>query len=60
MNLVLTTVREGGPKCRKFRRRHMSLMCLICTEIHYRVAHLLTDLGWVDLDLVCSSTLLGQ
>ena len=43
----------GGPKYRKF-------MCLICTEIHYRVAHLLTDLGWVDLDLGCSSTLLGQ
>ena len=26
----------------------------------YRVAHLLANLGWVDLDLRCSTILLGQ
>ena len=26
----------------------------------YRVDHLLTNLGWVDLDLECSNVLLGQ
>ena len=26
----------------------------------YRVGHLLADLGWVDLDLECSTILLGQ
>ena len=28
--------------------------------IHYRVTHLLADLGWVDLDLGCSTILLWQ
>ena len=28
--------------------------------LHYRVDHNFSDLGWVDLDLVCSTTLLGQ
>ena len=26
----------------------------------YRVGHLLADLGWVDLDLECSTIMLGQ
>ena len=26
----------------------------------YRVGHLLADLGWVDLDLACSTIMLGQ
>ena len=26
----------------------------------YRVGHLLADLGWVDLDLDCSTIMLGQ
>ena len=26
----------------------------------YRASHVLEDLGWVDLDLGCSTTLLGQ
>ena len=26
----------------------------------YRVDHHVSDLGWVDLDLICSTTLLGQ
>ena len=30
------------------------------TLIFYRVAHLLPNLGWVDFDLGCSTTLLGQ
>ena len=29
-------------------------------SLHYRVGHLLADLGWVDLDLECSIILPGQ
>ena len=29
-------------------------------EIKYRVTHLVANLGWVDLDLGCSTILLGQ
>ena len=29
-------------------------------KTRYRVSHLLADLGWVDSDLGCSTTLLGQ
>ena len=29
-------------------------------QILYRVGHLLADLGWVDLDLECSTILPGQ
>ena len=29
-------------------------------ENQYRVTHLLANLGWIDLDLGCSTTLLGQ
>ena len=28
--------------------------------LNYRVSHVLEDLGWVDLDLGCSTILLGQ
>ena len=29
-------------------------------NVQYRVGHLLADLGWVDLDLECSTIMLGQ
>ena len=34
--------------------------CHVKYETDYRVGHLLADLGWVDLDLECSTIMLGQ
>ena len=33
--------------------------CTVC-QVFYRASHVLEDLGWVDLDLGCSTILLGQ
>ena len=35
-------------------------VCILEKTILYRVGHLLADLGWVDLDLKCSTIMLGQ
>ena len=32
---------------------------LTSPKLHYRVGHLVVQLGWVDLDLGCSTILLG-
>ena len=45
---------EGGPRIRKLSFSPLQMSSL------YRVGHLVVQLGWVDLDLGCSTILLGQ
>ena len=33
---------------------------VLFNKTYYRVSQKVSDLGWVDLDLACSTTLLGQ
>ena len=39
---------------------HVNYGIVISMKNVYRASHVLEDLGWVDLDLGCSTILLGQ
>ena len=40
--------------------RHDLIGAYTVIQVQYRASHVLEDLGWVDLDLGCSTILLGQ
>ena len=55
---VLLGESEGGNNCQSFILQEVSNQTRIITM--YRVSQQVSDLGCVDLDLGCSTTLLGQ